>query len=413
MSAVTKLDAWKSAICKNEQGKYHNDLRTVMQVLMVAPELKGKFGFDQFSGTPMALGALPWDAISAPRQIEDADFIMLQEWLQRNEINVRAKTTVIDAVLAVAGRNQYHPLQDYLNALEWDGVPRIDMWLTDYLSAANDRYTRTVARKFLVSAVARGLQAGCQVDTMMVLEGQQGCGKSQSLQALAEPWVLEELSDMKSKDGKLQLRGKWIVEVSELSAMKGSAVEIVKAFISTRIDSIRDPYGRLIKDHPRQCVLVGTTNSDEYLRDETGNRRFLPVKCGTVHLDSLRHDRDQLWAEAVAAYRNNEKWWMDAPEAILATDEQASRLQHDPWQETVDNWLDTTTKSAVTSLDIMQNCLKLDPSQQNQSAGHRVSRTMKLAGWKRTAGRPRQKDESGTTKRVTEWLNPRGNYLTK
>jgi putative DNA primase/helicase len=354
----------------------------------------------------MVLGDLPWGEFKEPRPIEDSDPIKLQEWLQNNEINVKAKSTVLDAMLSIASENPFNPLQDYLNGLEWDGIERIDTWLVNYLDAEDKQFIRAVGRKFLVSAVARAMQPGCKVDTMLVLEGEQGIGKSQTLQALAEPWVLEELSDMKSKDCKQEIQGNWFVEVSELDAMKRNEIETVKAFIAKQVDIFRPSYGKYAKAHPRQCVLVGTTNSNAYLRDHTGNRRFWPVSCGKTDLIALREIRDQLWAEAVTAYRNGEQWWLAEDETALAREEQAERFEHDVWQDPVNKFLNGTTKSRVTGLDIMEECLGLERGQQSVVTGRRVSQIMEQANWPRSK-RVTRMDQAGEQRKVYEWINPR------
>jgi putative DNA primase/helicase len=310
-------------------------------------------------------------------------------------------------MLSIASENAFNPLQGYLNGLEWDGIERIDTWLVANLGAEDIPFVRVVGRKFLISAVARALHPGCKVDTMLVLEGNQGIGKSMTLQALGEPWVLEELSDMKSKDCKQDIQGHWLVEVSELDAMKRNEVETVKAFIAKQVDTFRPSYGRFSKQHPRQCVLVGTTNSNAYLRDHTGNRRFWPVKCGRTDLDALRRDRDQLWAEALTAYREGEHWWLESAETELAREEQAKRFEYDVWQDAVNDWLDSTTKSQVSGLDIMEDCLDLPRSQQNVVTGRRISQIMTQAGWKRSEKRLTRKDKMGMPRKVYEWRNPR------
>jgi putative DNA primase/helicase len=297
-------------------------------------------------------------------------------------------------------------LQDYLSGIEWDGIKRIDSWLIDYIGAEDKEFTRVIGRKFLISAVARAMRPGCKVDTMLVLEGEQGIGKSQTLQALAEPWVLEDLSDMKSKDCKQEIQGQWFVEVSELDAMKRNEIETVKAFITKQKDTFRPSYGRFAKEHPRQCVLIGTTNSDAYLRDHTGNRRFWPVRCGNTDLTVLRQSRHQLWAEAVMAFRNDEKWWLEDDETVLARDEQAERFEHDVWQDPVNKYLNGTTKSRVTGLDIMEECLGLESSQQGVVTGRRISQIMEQANWPRTK-RVTRMDKAGEQRKVYEWINPR------
>jgi len=355
MGGVTNINIWKKHLEKNHAGDYITNLANIALVLRTAPEFIGRFRLDQFSHTMMVSGELPWGDYQEPRPVEDSDPVKFQEWLQNNQINVKSKSTVMDAILAVASEDLFNPLQDYLNGLEWDRIERIDTWLIDYLGVDDKTFIQAAGRKFLIAAVARAMRPGCKVDTMLVLEGAQGIGKSQTLQALAEPWVLEELSDMKSKDCKQEIQGHWLVEVSELDAMKRNEIETVKAFIAKQVDTFRPSYGRFAKAHPRQCVLVGTTNSDAYLRDHTGNRRFWPVRCGKTDLAALRQSRDQLWAEAVTAYQKGEQWWLAEDETVLAREEQAERFEHDVWQDAVNKWLNETTRSRVTGLDIMED----------------------------------------------------------
>ncbi len=211
---------------------------------------------------------------------------------------------------------------------------------------------------------------------------------------------------MKSKDCKQEIQGQWLVEVSELDAMKRNEIETVKAFITKQKDTFRPSYGRFAKEHPRQCVLIGTTNSDAYLRDHTGNRRFWPVRCGNTDLTVLRQSRHQLWAEAVMAFRNDEKWWLEDDETVLARDEQAERFEHDVWQDPVNKYLNGTTKSRVTGLDIMEECLGLESSQQGVVTGRRISQIMEQANWPRTK-RVTRMDKAGEQRKVYEWINPR------
>jgi putative DNA primase/helicase len=406
MGTVTNINAWMKHLEKDNRGVYRTNLANIARVLRTAPELKGKLGFDQLSHVLTVMGELPWDKRSEPRPIEDSDSIKLQEWLQEHEINVRSKTTVQDAMLSVASENPFNPLQGYLKGLAWDGVERIDTWLEDYLGAEDIPFVRVVGRKFLISAIARAMQPGCKVDTMLVLEGKQGIGKSQTLQALAEPWVLEELGDMKSKDSKQEIQGHWFVEVSELDAMKRNEVETVKAFTAKQVDTFRPSYGRYRKPHPRQFVLVGTTNSGSYLRDHTGNRRFWPVLCTEADLEALRLDRDQLWAEALAAYQQGKSWWLAGEETALAREQQAKRFEHDVWQDVVNDYLANTTKERVSGLDIIEDCLELPRNQQNVVTGRRVGQIMEQAGWERAEKRSTKKDREGNPRRVFEWDNP-------
>jgi predicted P-loop ATPase len=228
--------------------------------------------------------------------------------------------TAAVAVQLVAADCPYHPVRTYLDGLEWDGTPRLDTWLVAYLGAENNAYHRAVGPKALIQAVARAYSPGYKADHVLILEGPQGSGKSSVVAALApdQGWYCDEIADLGSKDAAQDLCGKWIVELAELSAMKRSEVERTKAFVSRRVDHYRASYGRRSQDHPRQCVFLGTTNGDAYLGDETGNRRYWPSAVGAIKLDELRRDRDQLWAEAVAAYHAGTAWHLDKKDETLA-----------------------------------------------------------------------------------------------
>lgn len=200
-----------------------------------------------------------------------------------------------------ARRNGYHPVRDYLDSLEWDGTPRLGKWLCTYGEAKNTVYVRAVGRLMLVAAVRRVRQPGAKFDEMLVLESTQGLDKSGALETLAvnEEWFTDDLPlDADTKRVIETLNGRWIVEAAELNGLRKGDVEHLKAFLSRRIDRARMAYGRMSKEAPRQCIIVGTSNNDKYLKDSTGNRRFWPVKVGVFDLATLRRDRDQLWAEA-------------------------------------------------------------------------------------------------------------------
>jgi putative DNA primase/helicase len=229
----------------------------------------------------------------------------LAEWCQLREVPL-TRASCADAVAAVADDNRFHPIREYLDGLAWDGTPRLATWLSTHLGAvvepgcdkpeARPAYIREVGRKWPIGAVARVYRPGCKVDAAPIFEGGQGIGKSQALAALVPcpEWFCDEISDLGTKDSAQDLRGKWIIELAELSAMRRGDIERTKAFMSRSTDHYRPSYGRRSQDFPRQCAFAGTTNADGYLGDETGNRRFWPVKVGAIDLDAIRRDREQL-----------------------------------------------------------------------------------------------------------------------
>jgi len=229
-----------------------------------------------------------------------------------------------------------NPVQEYLGSLTWDGTPRISEWLTRYLGVADSPYSNAVGRLVLVAACRRARKPGCKFDEMLVLEGEQGKGKSIALRALAvnADWFTEDLIlNADTKKQIEQLSGKWIVEAGELKGMKGRATEFLKSFLSRQIDRARMSYGRLVKEYPRRCIIIGTTNADSYLKDNTGNRRFWPVKTETLNLLALRNDRDQLWAEAAEAEAQGESIRLDETLWAEAAGEQEQRYERDPWAD--------------------------------------------------------------------------------
>jgi putative DNA primase/helicase len=288
--------------------------------------LKGRIRFNTFT-KEMELDGNP---------IEDYQVAEFRRLMHADRFKAR-KPDVLDEMVAEGRRNQYDPLLHYLQSLTWDQTPRMETWLTDYLGTTDTPYARAVGRKFLIGAAARALNAGVKMDTMLVLEGDQGIGKSTALRYLfGDRFFIDHLPDFHSKDSFMQLQGAWCVEVAELSALSKADVKDVKQFLSRLVDKFRPPYGSATIQVGRRCVFAGTVNPEEesgYLRDPTGARRFWPVSCGEIDLPALLEWKHQLWAEAVAAYKSGEPWYLtDAEEIGAAKAEQEARREIDPWE---------------------------------------------------------------------------------
>jgi hypothetical protein len=253
-----------------------------------------------------------------------------------------------DVLLDLAQRNGYHPVREYLDNLVWDGVPRLNTWLSTYAGAPNTELTRAIGRKTLIAAVSRVRRPGCKFDTALVLEGPQGLGKSSQLRTLCgDAWFDDNLHvGADPKQIIEQTAGKWIVEMAELSGIKRSEVEAVKTMLSRQSDRARLSYGRHAVDRPRQFILVGTVNEPRYLKDTTGNRRFWPVKTGTLVQDALARDRDQLWAEAAYEEARGESLVLPKELWADAAAEQAQRMLDDPWLEILKPKLEGKTGTA-------------------------------------------------------------------
>jgi predicted P-loop ATPase len=302
----------------------------------------GVLAFDAFAQEIIVRRPLPWDSpdTAFPREWEDGDDIRTAEWLQLRGINV-APVVVGRAAGAVAREHRIHPVRDWLNTLTWDGTPRIETWTSTYLGAEPTTLHHAMGALWLISAVARIYRPGVKADHMLILEGPQGARKSTALKVLAgEHWFTDELPELGSKDAALHMQGVWIVEIAELDAIGRAEVSRIKAFLTRTTDRFRPPYGRYTIEVPRQCVFAGTVNPDTYLRDETGNRRFWPLRCGAIDIAALARDRDQLWAEAVHRYRSGAIWWIEDPVMLSeASAAQDARYQADAWDARIDRWL--------------------------------------------------------------------------
>ena len=284
-----------------------------------------------------------------------------------------------DVVEAVAKDNSFHLVRDYLNGLEWDSTERIESFASCYLGAADTPYHRAVSRGMFVSAVARIMQPGCKVDTVPVLEGPQGKGKSTAIQLIFEPWFSDEIAELGTKDAAMQIRSAWCIELGELSSMTRADIEKVKAFMTRKVDRFRPSYGRRVIEVPRQTILIGSTNLDTYLKDETGGRRYWPILCeGELKLEDIKRDKNQLWAEGLLAFKAGTPWWLSGDVAAEAEEQQADRYTEDPWHASIAKFV---RLEPDTSIDDCLMSLAIEKSQWDQAKQNRVARCLKKLGW--------------------------------
>jgi putative DNA primase/helicase len=380
---------WRDRLLQNQKG-IKGCLQNALVALEYAPEWRGVVHFDESALQVVAKSAPPWDCRPVPFPWRDDDDVRAAAWMQQQGIMV-SKEIAGQAIQTVARAFPFHPIRQYLSDLVWDKIPRIDDWLTMYLSADSSDYARAVGAKWLIGAVARIFKPGCKNDTCLVLEGPQGLLKSTALRTLATPWFTDEISDLGTKDAAMQVRGVWIIELAELDAMGRPEASRTKAFMSRSTDRYRPPYGRHLIEVPRESVFAGTVNHDAYLKDETGGRRFWPVQCGTIRIDDLRRDRDQLWAEAVARYGAGETWWIDSPElSATAAEEQQQRYDEDAWQQLIEDWVEG--REYVTIAQILRTCIEKLSRDWTQSDKNRVARCLRAIGWTKKRG---PQDKSG------------------
>jgi predicted P-loop ATPase len=389
MEQDSKIPNWRSLLLRNDKNKPSVCVQNALVAFRNAPQWQGVLQFDESALQVVAKSSPPWDSREAPFNWRDDDDVRAAAWLQQQGIFV-SKDVAGQAIQAVARDFSYHPIRDYLNSLVWDGLPRINDWLTLYLSVESSDYARAVGSKWLIGGVARIMKPGCKNDTCLVLEGDQGTSKSTALSTLADPWFTDEISDLGTKDASMQVRGVWIIELAELDAMSRGETSRIKAFMSRSTDRYRPPYGRHPVTVRRESIFAGTVNHGTYLMDETGGRRFWPVTCGSVRLEELKRDRDQLWAEALVRFRADEPWWIDSVElGLAAADEQRQRYDEDPWQTVIDNYV--SGRDHVTVGQILSNCLDKRTCDWTQADKNRIARSLRAIGWKRKRG-PKEED---------------------
>ena len=294
-----------------------------------------------------------------------------------------SRDVVHQAVDLHAHERSFHPLRQYLSELEWDGKPRLDTWLSSYFGATSTPYVRGIGVLFMISMVARVFDPGCKSDYMLVLEGPQGSRKSTACSILGGAWFSDALPDITSgKDVQQHLPGKWLIEISEMSALSRAENAALKAFLTRTVERYRPSYGRIEVIQPRQCVFIGTTNKETYLKDETGGRRFWPVKINSIDTDALTADRDQLFAEAVHAYREGKHWWPDSElEKLHILPEQEARFEEDAWAEDIGNFVERQT--SVTVGQIAKDALFISTAKIGTADQRRISIILERLGWVR------------------------------
>lgn len=397
-------DDWRKHLTRNRQGNIIANAHNLACIFEHDEDLKGLFRLDEFSNRVAMRRPPPWSG-SSQDEFTELDGVELAAWLGKGgsdngyELSVKS-SLVVEVVEAVARRHRFHPVRDYLRDLEWDGVERIPSLFPAHCDTADDAYHRRVAVIFMLSAVARILQPGCKVDTMLVLEGEQGLGKTRVTQTLfgGDRWYMDAQRSPAEKDFYQDIVGKWGVEIGEMTSFSKAEANKVKQTLSATSDTYRPSYGRYSRTFPRQCVFVGTTNEDEWQRDHTGGRRFLPVRVMRVDVEAIAEIRGLLWAEAVARLDRGENWW-ELPDR--AKDEQDQRYTEDAWAQPVLVWLSglappTTYErlrfaerhvqghlTEVTTADVMTRALHIDTGRVDRQGQMRVGAILTRWGWRK------------------------------
>lgn len=338
-------DTWIEQLEANTKGEYNNSATNINLIVQNDKYLKGAFKLNMFDAKRYILRSVPWRKIEAEEPMRDVDYSGVRNYIEC-VYGIVSSQKIDDALALDVEKHSFHPIQEYLNSLKWDEVPRVDTLLIDYFGAADNSYTRAAIRKTLCAAVTRVFHPGAKFDMVLVLVGKQGTYKSTFVRKLGMDWFSDTFSTFQGKESFEQLRGAWLVEMAELSGLKKAEVETIKQFISKCDDMYRPAYGRTVETYKRQCVFFGTTNDSDFLHDPSGNRRFNPVNIDfdkatkSVRDDLTQDEVDQIWAEAYYLVKHGEKLYFDDEESELAKESQVEHSAVDERAGLVEKYLE-------------------------------------------------------------------------
>lgn len=391
----TSAESWHSRMFLTKDGNIQSALHNIHLILANDERLKNIVGYNQFSKGLEKIGGTPYASASSDNQWRDTDDIKLALWIADRYSFQPSTGSVAEAVAAIADDNSFHPVKDYLSQRRgrWDGTPRVKNFAAFYLGGETGEYPELVCTILFVSAVARIMRPGCKVDTVTILEGYQGRQKSTAIKALMpnDEWFTDTPVEIGNKDGFIALKGRWMIELAELESFNRAEAERAKAFFSSPVDSYREPYGRREVSVPRECVFIGSVNRDNYLKDSTGARRYLPLKTGIngpVDVEQIETDRDQLWSEALQLFESGVSWWYDSDNEIVKA-EQEQRFDADVWEEVIEAYLDG--KDRVSTTELLESALGLRIGEISSGLPatrlSSVMQRMERHGWRK--GRPK------------------------
>lgn len=350
---------WQARLKITEKGALAQTIENTVVILKNDPRLAGCLAHNEMELAIVLRKAPPWREAQDGEQWTDADDANLRYYLER-AYGLSGKDRIFDAVNVVAQEHKFHPVREYLDGCTWDGVPRVDTLLIDCLGAEDTPYTRAVTRKTLAAAVARIYQPGVKFDQMLTIQGGQGIGKSSLIAKLGGGWYSDTFTTMQGKEAYEQVQGVWLLEIGELDSMKKAEITTVKQFITKQSDRFRPAYGRRVVDSPRQCVIFGTTNENQFLRDPTGNRRFWVVDTPNARrrglLPALANLDDAtvrlIWGEAVEIYKAGEPLYLTGELEAAAQEKQACYEEENPSAGLVEDYLERLLPAGWDDMDM-------------------------------------------------------------
>ena len=338
--------SWTEGLNANTKGEYDNSANNLNMIIQHDQFLKDVFKLNIFDNKRYVTRSLPWRKVDTMEPVRDVDYSGVRNYIEC-VYGIVASQKVDDALALEFEKKKFHPIREYIRAQKWDGIPRVNTLLIDYFGAEDNAYTRAAIRKTLVAAVARVFEPGIKFDTALILVGEQGTYKSTFVKKLGMEWFSDTFSTVQGKESFEQIQGAWLIEMAELSGLKKAEVESIKHYISKREDTFRPAYGRTVETYKRQCVFFGTTNNKDFLRDPTGNRRFMPIDVRPEFvkksvIDDLTQDEiNQIWAEAYQLYLAKEPLYLVGDEDIIAKIEQHKHSESDERKGIIEEYLNT------------------------------------------------------------------------
>lgn len=388
--SLPDAENWEDFLRRNDKGTVKNCDWNADLILQYHPKFAGLIRWNGFLLVPEVSDGIEWAKDrEQSRAWTDHDDIAASLCMTRLYAPAIFEVqTIARVIVNVAKKSQYHPIRDWLRGLKWDGVKRLDKWLSRVFGCDPGQYTNAVGAKTLIAAVARVESPGCKVDTTLIISGHQGIGKSTVFRELAgKDWFSDADLPVGTKDAAMQTRGVWIYELGELHVLRRAEVTALKGYLSRQTDKQRDAFERHVKERLRQNVFVGTTNREQYLTDDTGNRRFWPIRAKRADTQWITDNREQLWAEAHARWAGGEVWWLDKETDKLAYVEQEKRVEHEPYMDMLESFLNHGGKHGMGeptdlthTVDLLEH-LKLHAPE--ASHYRRIAIAMTRLGWVR------------------------------
>jgi len=349
--------SWTEELDANTKGEYDNSANNLNIIIQHDQFLKDVFKLNIFDNKRYVTRSLPWRKVDTVEPLRDVDYSGVRNYIEC-VYGIVSSQKVDDALALEFEKKKFHPIREYICAQKWDGIPRVNTLLIDYFGAEDNTYTRAAIRKTLVAAVARVFEPGIKFDTALILVGEQGTYKSTFVKKLGMEWFSDTFTTVQGKESFEQIQGAWLIEMAELSGLKKAEVESIKHYISKREDMFRPAYGRTVETYKRQCVFFGTTNNKDFLRDPTGNRRFMPIDVRpeyatkSVNDDLTQDEVNQIWAEAYQLYLAKEPLYLVGDEDIIAKIEQHKHSEADERKGIIEEYLNTKFPDDWDKMDL-------------------------------------------------------------